>query len=112
MHTSSIVSKAARAASGFLSRGAVRRALKIAGTASALALVPALAHATSTGDLLSAQASTVNSTFGHGSTLEKWFYIAELIISLMLFIKSRSPLVFVGLIFMIIFTRVGFGIIG
>ena len=54
----------------------------------------------------------MKSEFGQGSTLEKWFYIAELIISLRLFIKSRSPLGFVGIIFMIIFTRVGFGIIG
>ncbi|VYU36637.1 conjugal transfer protein TraA [Metakosakonia massiliensis] len=61
-------------------------------------------------DLLSSQNTTVNSTFGSGSSLVKWFYISEIIIALFTFIKVRSPLVFVGLVICIIFTRVGFSI--
>jgi len=61
-------------------------------------------------DLLSSQASTVNSTFGSDSSLVKWFYIAEIIMGLFIYIKTRSPLVFVGIVICIIFTRVAFGI--
>ena len=111
MQTTTLFSRLAGACKRRLQRPAARRALKVAGLASLMALLPSLAHATST-DLLSTQASTVKTTFGSGSTLVKWFYFAEVVISLMLFIKSRSPLVFIGLIFVIIFTRVAFGIIG
>lgn len=72
-------------------------------------LVTKLAHATGT-DLLSSQNTTVNSTFGSGSSLVKWFYIAEIIMGLFIYIKARSPLVFVGIVMAIIFTRVAFGI--
>lgn len=68
---------------------------------------PALAAGT---DLLSSQNTTVNSTFGSGSSLVKWFYIAEIIMGLFIYIKARSPLVFVGIVMAIIFTRVAFGI--
>ncbi|MDV5593722.1 type IV conjugative transfer system pilin TraA, partial [Leclercia adecarboxylata] len=68
---------------------------------------PVLAAGT---DLLSSQQTTVNSTFGSGSSLVKWFYIAEIIMGLFIYIKARSPLVFVGIVMAIIFTRVAFGI--
>lgn len=68
---------------------------------------PAFAGGT---DLLSSQNTTVNSTFGSGSSLIKWFYIAEIIMGLFIYIKARSPLVFVGIVMAIIFTRVAFGI--
>ncbi|HCW0180203.1 TPA: conjugal transfer protein TraA [Citrobacter freundii] len=64
------------------------------------------------GDLLASQATTVSSTFGHGSSLEKYFYYAEIFIALFLYIKARSPLVFLGLVIVIIFTRMGFAIAG
>lgn len=63
-------------------------------------------------DLLASQSSTVSSTFGHGSSLEKYFYYAEIFIALFLYIKARSPLVFLGLVIVIIFTRMGFAIAG
>lgn len=68
---------------------------------------PALAAGT---DLLASQQSTVDSTFGSGSSLVKWFYIAEIIMGLFIYIKARSPLVFVGIVACIIFTRVAFSI--
>ena len=67
---------------------------------------PAFAGGT---DLLSSQNTTVNSTFGSGSSLIKWFYIAEIIMGLFIYIKAHSPLVFVGIVMAIIFTRVAFG---
>ncbi|QIU92615.1 type IV conjugative transfer system pilin TraA [Yokenella regensburgei] len=79
-------------------------------SAAALALMfTKLAHATGT-DLLSSQNSTVTSTFGADSSLIKWFYIAEIIMGIFLFIKVRSLLVFVGIVMAIIFTKVGFSI--
>lgn len=68
-----------------------------------------VAHATGT-DLLSSQNSTVTSTFGADSSLVKWFYIAEVVMGVFLFIKVRSPLVFVGIVMTIIFTKIGFSI--
>ncbi|EBU0282361.1 conjugal transfer protein TraA [Salmonella enterica] len=68
---------------------------------------PALAGGT---DLLASQNTTVNSTFGSGSSLVKWFYIAEIIMGLFIYIKVRSPMVFLGVVLCIIFTRIAFGI--
>lgn len=68
---------------------------------------PALASGT---DLLASQNTTVNSTFGSGSSIVKWFYIAEIIMGLFIYIKVRSPMVFVGIVMCIIFTRVAFSI--
>lgn len=87
----------------------MKQFLQAGGLIAAALLVTHPAFATGT-DLLSSQATTVNSTFGSGSSLVKWFYIAEIIIALFTFIKVRSPLVFVGLVICIIFTRVGFSI--
>ncbi len=87
--------------------------LMVIGAASACAMVPEIASAAdASGDLLASQQSTVNSTFGHGSSLEKWFYMAEVFLSLVTYFKVRTPMVFVGLIMVIIFTRVAFSIIG
>lgn len=68
-----------------------------------------LANATGT-DLLASQKSTVDATFGSGSSLITWFYIAEIIMGLVIYIKSRQPLVFVGIVLAVIFTRIAFAI--
>lgn len=72
-------------------------------------VISRLANASGT-DLLASQKSTVNATFGADSSLITWFYIAEIIMGLFIYIKARSPLVFVGIVMAIIFTRVAFGI--
>jgi type IV conjugative transfer system pilin TraA len=87
--------------------------LAIIGAVASASLLPEMGFAADdSGDLLSSQQTTVNNTFGHGSTLEKWFYFAEIIISLFTYFKVRTPMVFMGLIMVIIFTRIGFGIAG
>jgi type IV conjugative transfer system pilin TraA len=68
---------------------------------------PVLAAGT---DLLASQQTTVDSTFGSDSSLIKWFYIAEILMGLFIYIKARSPLVFIGIVACIIFTRVAFSI--
>jgi len=82
---------------------------KVASAILLVMLASKMAQATGT-DLLSTQNTTVNSTFGSGSSLIKWFYIAEIVMALFTYIKVRSPLVFVGLVICIIFTRIGFAI--
>lgn len=86
--------------------------LAIAGAVTAAAMIPGVALADDSGDLLSSQQTTVNSTFGHGSSLEKWFYIAEVFLSLIAYFRVRTPMVFMGLIMVMIFTRIAFGLIG
>lgn len=68
---------------------------------------PALSAGT---DLLASQQTTVSSTFGSDSSLIKWFYIAEIVMGLFIYIKARSPLVFIGIVACIIFTRIAFSI--
>jgi type IV conjugative transfer system pilin TraA len=87
----------------------LKSAWKMASGLLLLLLATKMAHATGT-DLLSTQNSTVTSTFGSGSSLVKWIYISEIIMGLFIYIKSRSPLVFVGIVICIIFTRIGFAI--
>lgn len=61
-------------------------------------------------DLLAGQNTLVWATFGQDSSIIKWFYIAEIIFSLFLFIKARNPMIFLGLIGIMVFTRIAFGI--
>lgn len=69
---------------------------------------PAFASGT---DLLSSQSSTVDSTFGSGSTMIKWFYMAEIIFGIFIYIKTRSPLTFIGVPLVIVATRTAFAIV-
>lgn len=90
-----------------------KKKLALIGAVATATMLPEIAFsADDSGDLLSSQQTTVNNTFGHGSTLEKWFYFAEIIISLFAYFRVRTPMVFMGLIIVIIFTRIGFGIAG
>lgn len=68
---------------------------------------PVLASGT---DLLASQQTTVNSTFGSGSSIIKWFYIGEIIFGAFIYMKTRSPLTFLGVPMLIIATRLGFAI--
>ncbi|MCK8417590.1 type IV conjugative transfer system pilin TraA [Erwinia amylovora] len=90
-----------------------KKKLAIVVAAATASMLPEIAFsADSSTDLLQAQQTTVNSTFGHGSSLEKYFYIAEVFMSLIAYFRTRTPMVFIGLIMVIIFTRIAFGIIG
>lgn len=64
------------------------------------------------GDLLGGQDATVKATFGHGSSLEKYFYIGEVIMAMFAYIKTKNPLIFVGLVLLMLATRIMYGIIG
>ncbi|MDF7662717.1 type IV conjugative transfer system pilin TraA [Erwiniaceae bacterium L1_54_6] len=73
----------------------------------------ALPHLVRAEDLLSSQKQDAKDTFGHGSTIEWGLYIAEVIISIGAYIKTRNPMLFVGgLGFLIVVTRVLFSLAG
>ena len=78
----------------------------------AVVAIPQIAHAATATDLFSGQQATVSKTFGEGSSVTKWFYIGEVFLGLATYMKTRNPLVFVGIAMVMIFTKVAFGIIG
>ncbi|QOI58090.1 type IV conjugative transfer system pilin TraA [Rouxiella badensis] len=88
-----------------------RKSIMSVGLAAGVVIAPQIAAAAGT-DLLTGQSDTVNGTFGEGSSIEKYFYVAEVIMSLIAYFKARSPVVFMGLLLVIVFTRIGFSIIG
>jgi len=76
-------------------------------------VVFALPHLAGATDLLAAQKQDAKDTFGHGSTVEWGMYIAEVIISIGGYIKTRNPMLFVGgLAFLIVITRTFFALAG
>ena len=68
---------------------------------------PAFASGT---DLLVSQNGTVNDTFVSGSSIVKWFYLGEILFGVFIYMKTRSPLTFLGVPLVIIATRIGFAI--
>lgn len=63
-------------------------------------------------DLLKTQKADTTDTFGHGSTVEYMLYVGEIIISIVGFIKSRNPMVFTGMIMVLLATRALFALAG
>lgn len=100
--------------------GITRRAFSLLSRHRANVLLMALAilafampHLVRAEDLLSSQKQDAKDTFGHGSTVEWGLYIGEIIISIITFIKTRNPALFVGgLAFLIVITRTFFALAG
>ncbi|PIJ49693.1 conjugal transfer protein [Erwinia sp. OLMDLW33] len=63
-------------------------------------------------DLLKTQKDDTTDTFGHGSTVEYMLYVAEIVVSVVAFIKSRNPMVFTGMIVVLLATRALFQLAG
>ena len=63
-------------------------------------------------DLLASQKANANDTFGHGSTVEWYLYVGEILVSVFAYIKARNPMVFGGLLIVMLATRSLFAIIG
>jgi type IV conjugative transfer system pilin TraA len=73
----------------------------------------ALPHLGYAEDLLVSQKQDAKDTFGHGSTVEWGLYIAEILISGGLYMKTRNPMLFIGgLGFLIVVTRAFFALAG
>ncbi|PWK94362.1 type IV conjugative transfer system pilin TraA [Pantoea allii] len=75
----------------------------------AVVIVPHVASAT---DLMASQTGDATDTFGLNSTVLRWIYMGEIVMSLVGFIKTRNPLIFVGLVIMLVISRALYGMIG
>ncbi|QKJ89312.1 conjugal transfer protein TraA (plasmid) [Paramixta manurensis] len=73
----------------------------------------ALPHLVHAEDLLANQKQDAKDTFGHGSTVEWGLYMAEIILSVGAYMKTRNPMLFIGgLAFLIVITRTFFALAG
>ena len=61
-------------------------------------------------DMLKAGAVTVNENFGNGSTFSKWLILGEVIFGVVSYIKTKNLLLLAGVIVVVVFTTVGFGL--
>ncbi|QTC48492.1 type IV conjugative transfer system pilin TraA [Pantoea ananatis] len=75
----------------------------------AVVIVP---HVASANDLMASQTGDATDTFGLNSTVLRWIYMGEIVMSLVGFIKTKNPLIFVGLVIMLVISRAFYGMIG
>lgn len=108
------MSKGIRASSnkalGYL-KGAYRRHKATAALLALMVAAPSIANAAGT-DLLSSGKDDVVSTFGSDSLVMMCVIIAEIIVSVGMYIKTKNLMVLMGLAVVIIFTTVGFSFVG
>lgn len=63
-------------------------------------------------DILSASKADITSNFGQSSTIMYGVYIAEIFAGVAAYIKSKNLFALLGLVIVVIFTSVGFSLIG
>lgn len=68
-----------------------------------------MAHAT---DLLAGGKDDVKATFGADSFVVMCIYIAELVVGVSMYIRTKNLLILLGLVVVIVFTTVGLSLIG
>lgn len=61
-------------------------------------------------DLLSAGQDTVTATFGADSSIAKWIILAEVIVGIITYIKTKNMFMLFGIAVVIVFTTIGFGL--
>lgn len=64
------------------------------------------------GDLLSAAADPVKSTFGSDSTFAKWLILAEVIVGVIMYIRTKNMMLLMGAIVVVVATTVGYTLVG
>lgn len=63
-------------------------------------------------DLMQAGQATVTGTFGAGSSIAKWIILAEVIVGIITYIKTKNMFMLFGIAIVIVFTTIGFGLVG
>lgn len=63
-------------------------------------------------DLLKAGQETVTATFGADSSIAKWIILAEVIVGIITYIKTKNMFMLFGIAVVIVFTTIGFGLAG
>lgn len=61
-------------------------------------------------DILKAGKSTVDDTFGANSTFAKWLILGEVIVGTFMYIKTKNLMLLGGVIVVVVFTTIGFGL--
>ncbi|WP_080496776.1 type IV conjugative transfer system pilin TraA [Yersinia enterocolitica] len=62
-------------------------------------------------DLMAAGQETVTGTFGAGSSIAKWIILAEVIVGIITYIKTKNMFMLFGIAVVIVFTTIGFGLV-
>ena len=63
-------------------------------------------------DLMAPGKEAVNATFGADSSIAKWIILAEVIVGIITYIKTKNMFMLFGIAVVIVFTTIGFGLAG
>ncbi|UJD92292.1 type IV conjugative transfer system pilin TraA (plasmid) [Rahnella aquatilis] len=61
-------------------------------------------------DLMAPGKETVSATFGADSSIAKWIILAEVIVGIITYIKTKNMFMLFGIAVVIVFTTIGFGL--
>lgn len=103
--------KSALAAKGaaLMNRAALARAAKYAAAPLLLMLLSAAAPAVAD-DLLASGQQTVTDTFGADSSIAIWIVLAEVIVGVISYIRTKNIMLLFGVAVVVVFTTVGFSL--
>lgn len=62
-------------------------------------------------DLLVGGKEVVNDTFGQDSTFSKWLILGEAVVALLIYIKTKNMMVLAGVVVVIVFLNIVFGLV-
>jgi len=80
-----------------------KKSILFLGSTVPLMLLSRLALAEDSEDLLAGLMPSIASTFGHSSTVMKCLYIGEVVMAVVGFIKTKNPLIFLGIVVLSLF---------
>ncbi|QLK63887.1 type IV conjugative transfer system pilin TraA (plasmid) [Enterobacteriaceae bacterium Kacie_13] len=63
-------------------------------------------------DLMAGGQEAVQDTFGADSSIAKWIILAEVIVGIITYIKTKNMFMLFGIAIVIVFTTIGFGLVG
>lgn len=63
-------------------------------------------------DLMAGGQETVTGTFGADSSIAKWIILAEVIVGIISYIKTKNMFLLFGIAVVIVYTSIGFGLVG
>lgn len=84
---------------------------KWGGVITALAVVMLFSENAMAVDLMKPGQATVTDTFGAGSSIAKWIILAEVIVGIITYIKTKNMFMLFGIAVVIVFTTIGFGLV-
>jgi type IV conjugative transfer system pilin TraA len=63
-------------------------------------------------DLMAAGQQTVKDTFGAGSAIANWIILAEVVVGVIGYIRTKNILLLLGVAVVVVFTTIAFGLAG